>query len=180
VLAAGPWSGEILSRAELRLSLNLLRGAMVALDGPRLSTPVNRLQPPSDGDIALPRGRLSIAGTTSIPIAEPDDRSVEEQEIRLIRERIFNMLPGLKQSTARHSWSGVRPLFGRGSGQDVHEWSRDFTVIDHAQRDRMQGLLTVVGGKLTTFRLMAEKASDAACRQLGVPAASRTADTLIA
>ncbi len=184
MLATGPWSGEILSRVDLKLTLNLLRGAMVALDGPLLSTSVNRLQPPSDGDIALPRGRVNIAGTTSIPIDQPDDRRVEDREIRLIRSRILDMLPGLQESTARHSWSGVRPLFNSpsadgGAVTDVHEWSRDFTVVDHAARDGMEGLLTVVGGKLTTFRLMAEKAADAACRQLGVPAACRTAETVI-
>jgi glycerol-3-phosphate dehydrogenase len=184
ILAAGPWSGEILSRADLKLTLNLLRGAMVALDGPRLSTSVNRLQPPSDGDIALPRGRMNIAGTTSIPIDQPDDRRVEEGEIVLIRERVLDMLPGLRESTARHSWSGVRPLFhspaaDRRVDTNVHEWSRDFTVIDHAARDGMEGLFTVVGGKLTTFRLMAEKAADAACRQLGVRAACRTAETIL-
>jgi glycerol-3-phosphate dehydrogenase len=183
VLAAGPWSGEILSCVDVKLTLNLLRGAMVALDGPRLSTSVNRLQPPSDGDIALPRGRMNIAGTTSIPIDRPDDKRVDEQEIVLIRERVLDMLPGLRESTARHSWSGVQPLFdsqpaGQELSLDVHEWSRDFTVIDHVARDRTEGLLTVVGGKLTTFRLMAEKTADAACEQLGVTAACRTAETV--
>jgi glycerol-3-phosphate dehydrogenase len=184
VLAAGPWSGELLSRADLALSLNLLRGAMVALDGPRLSTSVNRLQPPSDGDIALPRGRVSIAGTTSIPIDQPDDRRVEDREVALIRGRIFDMLPGLRPSTTRHSWSGVRPLFhahvsGDGRELDVHEWSRDFTVLDHSVRDAMAGLVTVVGGKLTTFRLMAEKTADEVCRLLGIPAACRTEEVAL-
>lgn len=179
LLAAGPWSAEILRRADLGLRLDLLRGAMVALDGPRLSMAVNRLQPPSDGDIALPRGRMNIAGTTSIPIEQPDDRRVEDHEITLIRERIFDMLPGLKQGVSRHSWSGVRPLFGRGKGAGVHEWSRDFTVLDHQGRDRVEGLVTVVGGKLTTFRLMAEKASDTVCARLGVQAECRTAVTVL-
>jgi len=179
VLAAGPWSAEILGRADLKLALNLLRGAMVALDGPRLSTSVNRLQPPSDGDIALPRGRVTIAGTTSIPIDQPDDRRVDEVEVALIRERIFDMLPGLRHSATRHSWSGVRPLFQFPElpETDVHEWSRDFTVIDHSARDRMSGLVTVVGGKLTTFRLMAEKTADLVCHRLGREAACRTETT---
>ncbi len=155
---------------------------MVALDGPRLSTSVNRLQPPSDGDIALPRGKMNIAGTTSIPIDEPDDRRVEEREVTLIRERILDMLPGLKESATRHSWSGVRPLFqfsdlAPAGTTDTHEWSRDFTVIDHAVRDAMGGLVTVVGGKLTTFRLMAEKTADEVCRRLGSAAACRTETT---
>jgi len=184
VLAAGPWSGEILSRAGLSLNLNLLRGAMVALDGPLLSTSVNRLQPPSDGDIALPRGRVSIAGTTSIPIDQPDDRRVEEREVTLIRDRIFDMLPGLRPSATRHSWSGVRPLFNAaalgGKARDVHEWSRDFTVLDHSVRDAVAGLVTVVGGKLTTFRLMAEKTADEVCRLLGIEAECRTEETAFA
>jgi len=184
VLAAGPWSAEILSRADLALNLNLLRGAMVALDGPRLSTSVNRLQPPSDGDIALPRGRVSIAGTTSIPIDQPDDRRVEVREVDLIRSRIFDMLPGLRPSATRHSWSGVRPLFDSGidaaSAVDVHEWSRDFTVLDHSARDAMAGLVTVVGGKLTTFRLMAEKTADEVCRLLGIEAECSTENVALA
>ena len=61
----------------------------------------------------------------------------------------------------------------------MHEWSRDFTVIDHAARDRMEGLLSVVGGKLTTFRLMAEKAADAVCAQLGVQSKCRTEETIL-
>jgi glycerol-3-phosphate dehydrogenase len=184
VLAAGPWSGAVLSGAGLGLALDLLRGAMVALDGPRLSTSVNRLHPPSDGDIALPRGRMSIAGTTSIPTERPDDRRVGEEEVPLIRERIFDMLPGLRAGTTRHAWSAVRPLYQPdgargGDRRDVHEWSRDFSVIDHHARDRLPGLVTVVGGKLTTFRLMAEKTSDLACRLLGVAASCRTAETVL-
>ncbi len=135
VLAAGPWSGEILSRAGIPLTLDLLRGAMVALDGPRLSTSVNRLQPPADGDIALPRGRLSIAGTTSIPSDRPDDRRVGAEEVDLIRERIFEMLPGLRAGTTRHSWSAVRPLF---QPEGAHERGprRRARVEPGLQRDR--------------------------------------------
>jgi glycerol-3-phosphate dehydrogenase len=184
VIAAGPWSGGILSLLDIPLALDLLRGAMAALDGPRLSTSVNRLHPPADGDIALPRGRMTIAGTTSIPTDRPDDRRVGEEEVALIRERIFDMLPGLRAGTMRHAWSAVRPLFlpdgARGADRrDVHERSRDFSVIDHQARDRLQGLVTVVGGKLTTFRLMAEKASDLTCRLLGVTASCRTAATVL-
>ncbi len=91
----GPGAEKSLLRADLSLSLNLLRGAMVALDGPRLSTSVNRLQPPSDGDIALPRGRMNIAGTTSIPIEQPDDRRVDEREISPYpRARSSTCFPG--------------------------------------------------------------------------------------
>ena len=71
----------------------------------------------------------------------------------------------------KHSWAGVRPLYdgelGAAAPRDTRLWSRDFSVFDHTEPDGIEGLITIVGGKLTTFRLMAERAADAACRTLG-------------
>jgi glycerol-3-phosphate dehydrogenase len=53
--------------------------------------------------------------------------------------------------------------------------SRGFTLLDHRERDGVGGLFTITGGKVTTFRLMAEATVDAACAQLGVDAHCRTA-----
>jgi glycerol-3-phosphate dehydrogenase len=64
---------------------------------------------------------------------------------------------------------GARPLFQDkkdtdGSTRDI---TRAHTLLDHVQRDGVAGFVTITGGKLTTFRLMAEEAVDAVCRQLG-------------
>jgi glycerol-3-phosphate dehydrogenase len=68
-------------------------------------------------------------------------------------------------------WTGVRPLFedrkqngGSGLTRDV---TRAHALLDHRERDGVSGFLTITGGKLTTYRLMAEEAVDAVCRQLG-------------
>jgi glycerol-3-phosphate dehydrogenase len=50
------------------------------------------------------------------------------------------------------------------SGRSV---SRGIVLLDHAQRDGMEGFITITGGKLMTYRLMAEWATDAVCRKLG-------------
>jgi len=50
---------------------------------------------------------------------------------------------------------------------DPLEISRDFDCYDHQQRDNLTGLVSVIGGKATTLRLMAEKAADLICRQTG-------------
>jgi glycerol-3-phosphate dehydrogenase len=49
-------------------------------------------------------------------------------------------------------------------------------IFDHAQRDGVEGVITVAGGKLTTYRLMGERAVDTMCAKLGDPRPSRTAD----
>ena len=56
-------------------------------------------------------------------------------------------------------------------------WSRNFTVIRHSDVNGGAGLVTVVGGKLATFRLMAEKAADLVSRELGIDARCRTSQT---
>jgi glycerol-3-phosphate dehydrogenase len=179
VIAAGPWSGKVAEAAGVDLALDLVRGAMVAFRGAVVRGAVSRLQPPGDGDIILPRGRVSIAGTTSVVTADPDDRRVDEWETELVRAQIQTLLPGLIDATMAHAWAGVRPLYdGSRSGDrslDSHSWSRDFTVLDHARRDGISGLISIVGGKLTSFRLMAEKTADAVCRALGNSTPCRTA-----
>lgn len=180
VIAAGPWSGRIAGRTGVDLSLDLVRGAMIAFRGPWVRAAVNRLSAPGDGDIILPRGRVSIAGTTSVVTADPDDRGVDAWEMEKVRSGVASLVPGIANVEAVHAWAGVRPLYGarsRSAGPDgnPHSWSRDFTVLDHASRDGLSGLVSIVGGKLTSFRLMAEKTTDVVCRILGTEAPCRTA-----
>ena len=181
VIAAGPWSGRMAERAGVCLSLDLVRGTMIAFRGSWVRAAVSRLSAPGDGDIILPRGRVSIAGTTSVVTSDPDDRQVDEWEMQRVREQIQWLVPGLRDIQMVHAWAGVRPLYdtrvhsSASGGADSHSWSRDFTVLDHAARDGLSGLVSIVGGKLTSFRLMAEKTADMVCRLLGTEAPCRTA-----
>jgi len=182
VIAAGPWSGRIAQGVGVDLSLDLVRGAMVAFRGNVVKIPVSRLQPPGDGDIILPRGRVSIAGTTSVVTTDPDDRRVDPWEMERVRAEIQSLLPGLADAEMAHAWAGVRPLYDarektNGKGRDTHSWSRDFAVLDHAVRDGVPGLVSIIGGKLTSFRLMAEKTADVVCRMLANAEPCRTATT---
>ena len=86
------------------------------------------------------------------------------------------LVPGFKQARALRVWTGVRPLFEdrkeatRGSTRDV---TRAHALLDHRERDGVDGFLTITGGKLTTYRLMAEETVNAVCRQLGETASAR-------
>jgi glycerol-3-phosphate dehydrogenase len=85
-------------------------------------------------------------------------------------------VPGFRESRALRVWAGARPLFqdakaGVTSTRDV---SRSHALLDHSERDGVEGFITITGGKFTTFRLMAEETMDAVCRQLGVERSCRT------
>ncbi len=67
------------------------------------------------------------------------------------------------------AYSGVRPLVASDNDPSGRSVSRGIVLLDHAQRDGMEGFITITGGKLMTYRLMAEWATDAVCRKLETP-----------
>lgn len=180
VNAAGPWAGGIAGMAGIDLRMDLRRGAMAAWRGRLVHASIQRLRPPGDADVILPRGRVTIGGTTDVPTTDPGDRRIEERELATITAGLARFLPGLREPALVHAWSAVRPIFdpaGSGGHSTARGLSRGFSVIDHRDRDGVDGLVTVTGGKLATCRLMAEKAADLACRRLGVRTPCRTAET---
>ena len=182
VNAAGPWAGRVAEEAGVALPMDLSRGAMVAFKGRLVSSAVQRLCPPGDADAILPRGKVSIAGTTAVATTDPADRQIEPWEIELITTRLAEIIPSLQTQKVVHAWSAVRPLFdpkGRAASADARTWSRGFRILDHSDSHGMEGIVTIVGGKLATYRLMAEKTADLVCRKLSIEALCRTAEIQI-
>lgn len=185
VNASGPWSGQIGALAGVPIQMQLSRGAMLGYNGRWTSAIINRLHRPGDGDIFIPLGPLGIAGTTSVPTDDPFDTRIEPWERERILTEISVVIPALRQATILREWAGVRPLFDPatqassedGEHVDGRKAARTFEVLDHAARDSLQGLLSIVGGKLTTFRLMAERTADAVCARIGNTQPCRTATT---
>ena len=144
------------------------KGTMVAMAYRFVNTIINRCHPPGDGDILVPVGTVAVIGTTSVNVPDPNDTSIQGWEVRKLLEEGEKMVPGFSQVRALRAWAGVRPLYEEGGAAQGREAKRTFAVLDHAQRDGVAGLITVVGGKFTTYRLMAERAADVVCQQLGV------------
>ncbi len=84
------------------------------------------------------------------------------------------MVPVLERSRFVRAYCGVRPLFGKGDGTDGRGVSRGFALLDHSG-ESIENFTTITGGKLTTFRLMAERTADLVCKKMGVQAPCRTA-----
>jgi len=169
--AAGAWVGEIASLARLRIDMHVDKGTMVVLDGRVCNGLVNRLRPPSNGDIVVPNHTASIVGTTSAPLSRPEPVSATREEALSLLKEASAMLPGVSRARAVRAYAGIRPLLSPVPGREA---SRGFQVLDHSSKG-VNNLISVVGGKLTTYRLMAERAADAACRVLGSSERCRTA-----
>lgn len=179
VNATGPWAGRLAALAGVELSMAPTRGVMVAVGSadPGVEAVLNRCRPPADGDIVVPRGDEAVLGTTSVAVDDPDDFDRSTREVERTVAECSALCPGLADRPIRRTYWGVRPLYAPDAADrdDGRAISRDFALRDHAA-DGVDGLISVVGGKLTTHRRMAEATADLVCERLGVSASCRTAD----
>jgi glycerol-3-phosphate dehydrogenase len=98
------------------------------------------------------------------------------------------MVPAIASGRVLRDFAGSRPLYkaeapaggdGEGGGGDTREVSRTFTVLDHASRDGLGNMYSIVGGKLTTCRQMAEAVVDRLAERMGVTEPCRTATEVL-
>jgi glycerol-3-phosphate dehydrogenase len=174
VNAAGAWAGQIAELAGCKVTVLPGKGIMIAMNHRLVNTVVNRCKPPADGDIIVPIRTVSVIGTTDTRVADPDELEVTQQEIDEMLDEGEKLVPGFREARALRVWAGTRPLFSAEDVSDTREVSRSHALLDHAERDGVEGLITITGGKTTTFRLMAEAAVDAVCAHLGVDLPCRT------
>ena len=174
VNAAGAWANSVASMAGITIHMVLSKGTLL-VTGKRMTTRViNRLRKATDGDILVPGGVVSILGTTSVRVDSPDDIHPSVEEVDHIVNEGEQMIPALKTCRYVRAYCGVRPLVSPGGDND-RDVSRGFTLLDHEQ-DGVGNFITITGGKLSTYRLMAEKTSDMICRKQGVDQPCRTRD----
>lgn len=167
VNAAGAWAREVAALAGAPIEMLYSKGTLLVTHGRLAHRVINRLRRPSNADILMPGGTVSIIGTTSVRVESLDDIHPSVAEVDQIVEDASAMVPALGSVRYIRAYAGVRPLVGAPSGADGRAVSRGFALFDH-QADGLSNLATITGGKLTTCRLMAERAADLVCARLGV------------
>ena len=175
VNAGGAWAMNIARLAGCAdVHLLYAKGTILVSNDRLAHHVVNRLRSPGDGDILVPGGTVSLLGTTSTrvddlenvgPIAEEIDRNIREGAA---------MIPALAGARYIRAFSRVRPLLLAAGNARDRAASRGFALLDHASQG-LGNFCTITGGKLTTFRLMAEKTSDLVACRLGNDQACMTA-----
>jgi glycerol-3-phosphate dehydrogenase len=174
--ATGAWAGLVARLLGVEVKVVPVKGTMVVLSRRLAYAAINRCHKPGDGDIVVPGLSVSILGTTSAKVPDPETLPIEWDEVRRMIEEGAMMLDGVTMARAMRAYAGVRPLYDLGAEAEGREMSRNFAVIDHEQRDGIKGFTSIVGGKVTTYRLMAERVVDVAARHLGVGTPCTTAE----
>lgn len=183
VNAAGAWSGQIAKMAACHVGVVPGKGVMVAMNHRLVNTVVNRCTMPGDGDIIVPIRTVCVIGTTDVAVEDPDEIAPTAADVAQMMDAGEALIPGFSQARALRTWAGARPLFPKGDGsgkvQETRDVTRSHTVIKHAEADGVARLISITGGKFTTFRLMAQDAVDAVCAELQVDATCTTAEVAL-
>jgi glycerol-3-phosphate dehydrogenase len=176
VNAAGAWADRF---PQSRVTLRLTKGVHLVV--PRERLPVPECAVMTEGPrilFAIPWGRRTILGTTDTDYTgNPDAPGVEESDVRYVLDVVNRSFPAarLTPDDVAGTWSGLRPLIADPSGRP--------SDISRAHQVRMTepGWFDVAGGKLTTYRLMAEQTIDRVVRyaRLAASPAGTAAEPLL-
>ncbi len=165
VNATGPWSDATAALTGSPVHGNGVlgsAGAHIAVPRQRLgNNDAVTLVSPLDGRVlfVLPAGAHSIIGTTERPARRgPDDIRATEQEVGYLLRTVNTLFPFAKLTAddVISAWSGIRPLAAvHAGGTPGHARSANAASREHAIVHTTDGLVSVTGGKLTTYRAMA-------------------------
>jgi glycerol-3-phosphate dehydrogenase len=173
VNATGPWSDEV-----RRLDEGTVRGERAAIRGSKgVHVAIARervgnhgaltLLAPNDGRVMfiLPAGRQTIIGTTdTFTDAPPDEVRACEGDVAYLLEaaNVFFPHARLTREDVVSAWAGIRPLMASGTDDgDPGDASREHAVAESAH-----GVVSITGGKLTTYRVMAADVVDVVMKRL--------------
>jgi glycerol-3-phosphate dehydrogenase len=164
--ATGAWADELRGQLGQPKRLRKIRGSHLTFRSDRLPLPeaVSLLHPRDHRAVfAIPWEGVSIFGTTDVDHGALDDEpAISQAETEYLLEAARRAFPAseLSEKDVISTWSGVRPVIDTGKADPSKE-SREHAIW------KEDGLLTITGGKLTTFAVMARDALAAAEEELG-------------
>ena len=173
VNAAGAWASRVAAMAGQRIRLRPAKGVHLIF-GRRMTNHAVVATAIDGREIFLmPHGQTTWIGTTDDDyFGDPDDLEVTPDEVEYLLGGIAEILPRVRELPLLDTMAGVRPtLFKWGSNED--KLSRHHEVIDHGLTGA-SGLVSVVGGKLATYRILAKETVDLICRRIGMAVPCRS------
>jgi glycerol-3-phosphate dehydrogenase len=183
IVATGPWADIFLGRALGEAAPKLVRSKGIHVVVPAMTDKhALTVATPHGHFFVLPWRGHTLLGTTDTAFTGlPDAVQVSDRDIDAFLAFVNEHLPNraLSRKNVLHAYAGLRPLVADGA-KDTYAASRRAELIDHAKSDRVEGLLSAIGGKWTTSRDLAEKVVDAAAAKLGAKTRpAMTATTLL-
>ena len=173
VNATGPWSPQVAAMAGATVELRPAKGIHIIYPHRISNFSISAESIDGRDLLMVAHGGFTLLGTTDDDFyGDLDSVDVVEDEVDYLIQGIERVFPSIRDYRPARTTTGVRPtLFKWRRYED--ELSRRYEVIDHSG-EGADGFISIAGGKLSMYRLMAEETSDAVCRTLGHQAACTT------
>ena len=176
VNATGPWVPELCLLAGVEVRLRPAKGIHLVYDRRISNFSISTTAVDGRDIILVGHGPFSILGTTDDDFyGELDRPEVLPDEVEYLLQGFERAFPGIRAYRPVRATAGVRPTLGAWNRYE-DDLSRHHAVFDHEARDGRSAFVTIAGGKLSMYRLMAEETADLVCRKLEVSAPGRTAE----
>ena len=177
--AAGIWGHLVAKQAGVTINMFPAKGTLLIFGHRVNNMVINRCRKPANADILVPDDAVCVIGTTSdrVPFDTIDDLKITKEEVDLLIKEGEKLAPSLATTRILRAYAGVRPLVAADNDPSGRNISRGIVCLDHATRDGMEGFITITGGKMMTYRLMAEEATNLACKKLHIDKPCETATT---
>lgn len=175
--AAGIWGHLVAKRAGITVNMFPAKGTLLIFGHRVNNMVINRCRKPANADILVPDDTVCVIGTTSdrVPFDTIDNLKITNAEVDLLIREGEKLAPSLATTRVLRAYAGVRPLVAADNDPSGRNISRGIVCLDHASRDGMEGFITITGGKMMTYRLMAEEATNLACKKLNINKPCQTA-----
>ncbi len=181
VNAAGHWVDIVKSMVFTNKPNYLRRTKGIHIVIPKVSEHALVLFSPIDGRLffVIPWEGFSLVGTTDTDYTENLDAVYADgADVDYVLEGLHMAYPDVKADDIYYAYAGLRSLAIK-PGKSASNTSRNHELIDHSQRDKIDGLVSVLGGKITAYRAVARDASDLVCRKMGVKTPCTTGQKLL-
>ncbi len=178
VNAAGPWMGRVLDMLDHHSAPMLRTTKGVHLLTPHICNNALVLFARADGRLffAIPWQGYTLIGTTDTDYSgDLDTVHAEASDVDYLLTEVRHAFPSVKEEEIFYTTAGLRALAGSRSGR-ASNVSRQHRVIDHEVTDSVKGFISVVGGKITGYRAIAQEVVDLVCRKLGLNVPCSTAE----
>ena len=178
VNAAGAWAGDLAGMAGLDVPVGLSKAGMVVVSESPTDRVVSRCCSQQGGNTIVPYAGRCILGTTGDDVDDPDVETQAQHDVDRLVDGLAAVAPELGNQRPIRAYCGVQPYHNPQQPDARTETggaTGRFSLIDHEERDDTWGLTTVVGGTVTTHRLVAEAVADHVCAKFGIDRACLTA-----
>lgn len=158
--AAGPWADLLMEKIEPENATQIHRSKGIHLVLPKQQSNVTIAFETKDKKhfFLIPWLDYTLLGTTDTPFkGSPDNVDITPEEANDLLSLAAQHYP-IKDATILQSYAGLRPLVvDKKTKKGTYELSRKHEIIDHAKQQNITGVISVLGGKWTTSRALAEQ-----------------------